>query len=128
MRVISLLALVACGDGEAVEECIPDLPEDCQPLYEPTFDQVYTQTLEGSCALSGCHGDGASQGGLSLEGADAAHAALVDGGRVIPGEAACSALMMRLEAYRLDVMPPGAQLPDAERCAIGAWIDAGAER
>lgn len=130
MRVFPWVVLLvgACGGGEPEETCIPDLPAECGPLYEPVFDQVYTQTLDGSCALGGCHDASSAQGALSLEGQDQAWSALVEGGLVIPGDPACSELMHRLEGFHTDLMPPGAPLSASERCAIQRWIEDGAER
>lgn len=126
LRVL-LVALVATGcGGDAPEACPIPLPADCEPLYEPTFDQVYAQTLSDTCALSGCHASASAQGGLDLEGQEQAFSALVDEGRVLPGDPACSELMMRLHGVGVPVMPPGRPLSDAERCAVQRWIEQGA--
>lgn len=130
MRPLLALALLGCGKGGngAEEVCVPDLPAECDALYAPTFDNVHAQTIATSCAVGGCHDAEAPAGGLDLDDPDVAYANLVDDGLVLPGDAACSLLMLRLEGYRTDVMPPGSPLPDAELCAIQQWIDAGAER
>lgn len=124
--------IIGCG-GES--DCVTDLPLDCAPLYEPTFDQIYARTLAPTCAASGasCHAPEGSQGGLSFGDADAAYAALLGKGggtaRVLPGDPACSVLIERL--YTTDpstVMPRGAPLSDAERCVFTQWIANGAKR
>jgi hypothetical protein len=58
----------------------------------------------------------------------ATHSVLLDDGFVLPGDAECSELVVRLDtdddARR---MPPGAQaLDEAERCSIARWIEDGA--
>jgi hypothetical protein len=122
-----------CSSGGPA--CVTTLPADCAPLYEPTFDNVYSRTIAPSCAVSGasCHAAEGRQGGLAFPDADAAYAALLgqDGGeaRVIPGDAACSEIVERLYATDPDVvMPRGAPLADPERCAVVKWIAAGAKR
>lgn len=121
-----------CGGGS---DCVADLPLDCAPLYDPTFDQIHARTLVPSCAVSGasCHGAEGGQGDLVIGDADSAYAALLgtNGGRarVTPGDPACSLLVERL--WSTDpavVMPRGAPLSDAERCVFTKWIAAGAKR
>ena len=71
-------------------------------------------------------------GGLIFADEDSAYAALLgEGGgksRVVAGDAACSLMIERLDATDAKVMPPGAPLADAERCAIAQWIQNGAKR
>lgn len=106
----------------------------CAPLYTPTFDQVFTRTLKPTCALSGasCHASEGAMGGLVLADADGAYAALLGQNgartRVVAGDAACSLIIERLDATDANVMPPGAPLADAERCAVAQWIQNGAKR
>jgi len=130
----AVLALAVHGCGPA-SDCAKDLPASCDPLYPPTFDQIFTNTLTPSCALSGsgCHAPEGAQGGLVFADADSAYALLLgetDGrARVSPGDASCSLLIERL--YAADparIMPRGAALPDAERCAFVHWIADGAKR
>ena len=118
-----LFALFACAGGDCVE-----VPASCTPQYDPTFDEVYANTLATSCALSGCHGAGSATP-LDLGAtADDAHAALLDGGYVQPGAPGCGELVRRLEDHGPDGMPPGAPLSDEERCAVRTWIADGAAR
>lgn len=125
-----LLWLWACagdgGDGPTGESCL-DLPADCTPQYTPTFDQVWANTLQPSCALSGCHGGTSASGGLALgDDADTAHAAL--SALVAPGDPACSPLVDWLEPEGRGAMPPGSLLVEEERCAVRQWIADGAQR
>ena len=114
-------ALVGCDMSGA---CV-DLPVTCAPQYTPTFDGEWTNTLAPSCALSGCHADGA--GGLDMGSTfETAYAALVDGGYVIPGDPSCSSVVTRIEPAGLSGMPPGLVLAPEERCAVATWIAEGA--
>jgi hypothetical protein len=127
-RAILVLAILAGCAGGGDGECIPDLPEACTPQYDPTFDEVWQNTLEPTCAVSGCHGGGSASGGLAMPDIDATHGTLIDAVYVIPGDASCSHLVDHLEPAGLGDMPPGVTLDEAERCAIRQWIDAGAAR
>lgn len=131
------------GGGEPqLPACVEIDPAACSPLYAPTFENVFTQTLAPRCGVAGgaCHGEagaeGAVDGGLVLADEAASHAILLDEGSgdgepfVQPGDAACSLLLVRLlvddPALR---MPPGAAaLPENEICSVAQWVDAGAER
>jgi len=112
------LQLLGCG------ACLDPLPA-CDPLYEPTFDEVYTNTLEPSCALGGCHDADKQAGGLDLSAPDIAFAALVDDGRALASDAECSQVIERLVEGS---MPPGAPLSDEEICAVQMWVAEGAKR
>lgn len=113
--------LWACGGADCVE-----VDASCTPQYSPTFDAVWSNTLAPSCALSSCHGEGASAGGLSLGAdADAGYAALIDGGWVVPADPGCSPLIGVLHQAQ---MPPGAPLSEPEQCAVQAWVAQGAQR
>ncbi len=125
-----LLLGLACG--EAPRPCL-ELPAECTPQYAPTFAELHRRTLRPGCAQAGgaCHASDGAQGGLDLEDIEVAHRALTDAaaGRVVPGDAACSPLMQRLEtAEPGSAMPPGAPLAPAVRCAVRRWIEAGAPR
>ena len=133
--LIGLLALASgCSSGETTSACVQGLELTCAPLYDPTFDQVYTRTLKPTCALSGasCHASEGKRGGLVFADADSAYAALLgEGGakpHVVAGDATCSLLIERLDAADARVMPPGSPLADAERCAVARWIQNGAKR
>ncbi|MEQ1567453.1 MAG: hypothetical protein ABMA64_17555 [Myxococcota bacterium] len=119
---------MASCDG--APECV-DVDPGCAPQFEPTWDAVYANTVSTSCALSACHlagsGGEAAAGGLALgPDSDAAYTAVR--GYVVPGDAACSELVVHLEPEGLGDMPPGAPLSAEERCAVRAWVDAGAPR
>jgi hypothetical protein len=126
-----VVLLPGCHGGEE-STCLEALPGDCAALYEPVFEQVYQQTLASKCAVPGgaCHAAAGAKGGLALEGIDAAYDNLLaDGVRVVPGDPECSVLVHRLESTDSSfVMPVGAPLSQAERCAIQEWIRNGALR
>jgi len=116
-----------CSGGDL--DCVEAQAADCQPLYQPTYDQVFARTIEPRCAVSGgaCHSGSDSKGNLRLDDIDQAYSQLVDTGRVLPGDAACSLLVIRIEGGG-GVMPPGAPLSEAERCAVETWVANGAKR
>lgn len=130
MGSLSLVSFGGCSDGGGQPSCVTVDPA-CVPRYEPTFANLYANTLRDSCgSQSGvCHSAAGRRGGLSMESASVAFAELTDAttGRVVPGDPSCSEMIVRLhgsgEGY---LMPPGAQLPAPERCAIERWIAAGA--
>ena len=125
------LVLGGCPDDGEPLACVTDVDfATCQPLYAPTFTNVYRNTIVDSCASSrACHGSATGASGLFLDGEDQAYSALVDGHYVVPGDAACSELVERLYTKNPSLlMPRGARLPDPEACAIGQWVAAGAPR
>ncbi|MCB9686199.1 MAG: hypothetical protein H6738_22845 [Alphaproteobacteria bacterium] len=119
-----LLSLLwGCGP-----RCV-DVDETCTPQYEPTFDEVYANTLAPSCALEGCHGSDGGNHGFDLSGTpDEVYATLVEGGAVVPGEPGCGKVVVHIESTGHAQMPPGSPLPDEERCALRTWIADGALR
>jgi hypothetical protein len=126
LGLCSLLWAPGCGDDQT---CVEALGSDCDPLYEPIFEQVFTRTLKQTCALDGnrCHSGANARAGLRMDEIEEAYQLLVPGGRVIPGDPSCSLVANRL-AGNGGVMPPGDPLSEAERCAIETWIANGALR
>jgi hypothetical protein len=123
------LATPACGGEDCVE-----VSTSCDPLYEPTFDNVWQNTLSVSCAVgSTCHTASGDRGGLTLDTADGAYSDLLgesgDDARVLSGDPGCSEMIRRIVADDSgDLMPPGSPLSEAERCAVIQWVANGAER
>ena len=134
MRAAVLFALVCAGCSSEPEETMPacfDVPASCAPLYQPVFEEIHKRTLVPTCAQGGasCHSDEGKRGGLALEQVDAAYAALVDGSRVIPGDAPCSEVIVRTHQTGKDwSMPPRGPLSEAERCVLQLWVEQGAKR
>jgi hypothetical protein len=130
------LSLAGCSsDKEEQPECLDAISTDCSPLYPPTFDNVFQNTLAMKCATTGgsCHGPEGHKAGLSMGSADEAWAGLTgnDGSvpRVNVDEPRCSELVVRIDSPGKDwAMPPGKPLTAGERCAIRQWIVAGAVR
>ena len=100
----------------------------CQELYTPTWDNVYAKTIAVSCGSdrTSCHSDAGRKGGMTFADKDKSYTELLEG-RVEPGNAACSLMVVRVEGVGKDYqMPKGDPLPDAERCAIAKWVELGA--
>ncbi|MCA9652945.1 MAG: hypothetical protein KC501_23720 [Myxococcales bacterium] len=134
--VASLMLAGGCepdDDDDGGPSCVERDAATCAPLYEPTWDRVFTQTIQPSCGTAGaaCHASaqasGAS-GGFVVTDMAATHSALLDGGFVVPGDEACSDLMVRLDTDDTSyLMPPGSQpIDEGERCAVAQWIAQGA--
>jgi hypothetical protein len=125
-----LLAVeAACGSPQAQPECVT-VETSCAPLYPPTFDNVYATTLAAKCGSDrvACHSNAGMKGGMSFQDLDTAYASLLAAGedRVIPGDPACSEMIIRVSATGSAQMPPGVDLSPEERCALVQWISAGA--
>lgn len=129
---MSALAQTGCPSDDLA--CV-EVDPTCSPLYEPTFDNVFNNTLVPTCAPEGgaCHAPDGNKGGISYTDVDSAYLILLgepDGQPfVIPGDPSCSIVSKRINASRaVDLMPPGDPLSEAERCAIELWIANGAQR
>ena len=125
MALVLLLFVVA--NCSSAEECV-DVSTECAPLYEPTFENIYTRTIVASCAVEGqCHGADKAQAGLDFSTEDLAYSALVSKVKIIAGDPACSPMVIRLKSSDSTFqMPPGAPLLESEVCAIVKWIKEGA--
>jgi hypothetical protein len=123
--------LPACVSPTAAES-----PDSCPPLYSPTFPEIFQHTLSATCATSGvsCHGVDGKQGGLVFQDEQSSYDALLgDAGggkrRVVPGDVACSEVMVRLDVSGHSwSMPPNEPIDDRVRCSIRKWIASGASR
>jgi hypothetical protein len=116
---------------------VEGLSTSCSPLYDPPdYPTIFTKILHPTCATgqSTCHTSSGSKGGLVFEDETQSYELLIGQGdgrkRVVPGDAACSLLVERLEAKdALLRMPPGpTPLSEGERCTIVRWIENGAAR
>lgn len=138
--VALVLAVALCGtacDGGSSDDgapaCIDRDATACMPLYEPSWDRVFANTIAPRCGTPGsaCHGEASAagaSGGLVVSDMAATHAVLLDSGFVVPSDNECSEVMVRLDTTNdALLMPPGAEpLPEAERCAVAQWIANGA--
>src|SRR5262245_33839601 len=115
LLLLPVLAQCSGGSDGGSPACVQDLPSACQPLYDPPiYPTLFEKTFKPTCAAPGgsCHTGDSAKGGLVFEDPDVAYGLLLgtrDGRkRVIPGDAACSLLVQRIEsadpAFR---MPPG---------------------
>jgi hypothetical protein len=126
--LFALALLVLSGCPEQPPACITLDTTTCQPLYLPTWDNVYATTISVSCGgdRSSCHSAAGNSGGLSMADKDSAYTNLLDG-RVKPGNAQCSLMVVRIEGVGKDYqMPQGDALDTHEACAIAQWVDMGA--
>ncbi|MCG8420456.1 MAG: hypothetical protein MJE77_21185 [Proteobacteria bacterium] len=121
----------ACSDSDA---CV-EVTADCVPLYQPTFENVFTNTLVAKCGVAGsaCHAREGARAGLIFADIDQAHDLLTGSGgaaaRVDSESLGCGVLLARVAADDpARVMPPGNKLMDSEICAIATWIEMGARR
>lgn len=131
-----MLALAGCPE-EQPPACTT-VETACAAGYQPTFDNVYKNTLHTSTCgddNSSCHNNTGKSGGLSFEADEnTVYAALMDKSsidpsrtRVVPHDASCSLLTVRTEGVGKDYqMPKGDALPAPTRCAILQWVANGA--
>lgn len=129
-RVLFLLVLAACpGGNDEPPECIT-VDTACTPGYQPTFANVYSNTLRTSCGATNnaCHSASGAQGGLSFATEQAAYDGLLRD-RVKAGDPGCSEMIVRTgspgESYE---MPPGVALSAPAQCALVQWVQMGAMR
>lgn len=119
-------ALAGCP-GESPPECVT-VDTACAPLYQATFDNVYSMTLQNGCGSqrTSCHSRTGMKGNMSFEDPQTAYDALL-AGRVKPNDAACSEMIVRVTSPGTDYqMPPGAPLSEAAQCSLILWVQAGA--
>jgi hypothetical protein len=136
MRYLLLLLALAGCPQEPPPACTM-VDANCMAGYPPTFDNVYKNTIKVSCGVddNSCHSTAGHQGGLSFqEGEMQAYTALMQSSgldpsrkRVVPGDPACSLLIVRTEGVGKDYqMPKGDPLTPQARCALVQWVEAGA--
>jgi len=135
-RWLVALAFVAgaCTNNDP-PACIT-VDTSCAPLYPPTFDNVYNNTLSVSCGStnSSCHSSVDTQSAMSFADEDTSYSELLDKShldpsryRVVPGDPSCSLMIVRTDSPGASYqMPIGTPLSDPERCALVQWVQAGA--
>jgi hypothetical protein len=126
-----LPGLTGCADESA---CAP-VTAECAPLYEPTFDNVFTTTLKPRCGVAGlaCHSRDGARAGLIFEEANESYDLLTGAGggpvHLDPDALGCGTLLSRLGATEpARAMPPSAPLSEPELCAVVQWVAMGAKR
>jgi hypothetical protein len=133
-RMFLVVAVVGCTSTPP-PACIT-VDTTCAPGYVPTFDNVYANTLQTSCGStrSSCHSATGRAGNMSFGDEITAYSDLLAPShldpkrpRVVPGNAACSLMIVRTDSPGADYqMPVGDPLPAPERCALIQWVAAGA--
>jgi hypothetical protein len=136
LLVSGLLAGAGCPQTPP-PACI-DVDLTCAPSYVPTFDNVWSNTINKSCGNtnSSCHSAQGHMGGLTFPDEQTAYDNLLAKSgvdptrtRVDPGNPACSLMIVRTDSPGADYqMPPGDPLAAAERCSLVQWVAAGAQR
>lgn len=130
------------GDPGGEPSCLSTPPNlDCNAAYglvngqiAPTFDDLWTRTLQPTCGVAGCHSGPNPQKGLALDVEDTAYTDLLGPSstgepRVTPGDTSCGKFMVRLEtAGQSWSMPPGNHLDESVLCVIRHWVANGAKR
>ncbi len=128
--LVPVVLLGGCPSDEPPPMCTTTaLDLACAPQYMPTFTNVFDNTLKMDCGSgrNSCHSAN-GDGDMSLADPDSAYNSLLNG-RVIPGDPACSELIVRSHDVGTDYqMPPGSPISTAERCALVQWVAAGAQR
>ncbi len=143
IRVLATAGLFAChpddGGGSEIPQCVEVSPQSCAPLFAPTFDNIFDNTLRPDCSTgnTSCHASaaaaGAARAGLHFEDRQTAYELLLaddpDPAYVLPGDPGCSMLVVRLQLEDPNQqMPPGAPLMATEQCSVIQWIAMGAIR
>jgi hypothetical protein len=123
--LIVVVLLPGCPSGSSCSNAT--LP-DCTGTVAPDFATLHATVLQPRCVvMTACHSLEEHEGGVIIATEDMAFETLSP--YVVPGDAVCSSLAYRITTNEpLLRMPPAGGLPLAERCAILAWIEAGAQR
>lgn len=137
---LTVLGCIACtpdtpsDEGDETPQCVEYELDGCTALYPATYDQVWTQTLSNGCGQQGsaCHtqdGSGGALNGLVFVDAQASWDHMMAEELVVPGDALCSPLFVRLASEDPEIrMPPGTNgLAPTAVCSIGTWIADGAQ-
>ena len=128
------VALAGCGTKTPPPACIT-VDTTCAPGYQPTFDNVWQNTLLPTCAQSAsCHSATGHMGNLDMSDEATAYMDLLAPAkldpkrmRVVPGDPACSLMTVRTDSPGADYqMPPGMALDEPTRCALVQWVKCGA--
>jgi hypothetical protein len=129
LAALPLVVLAACS-GDDSPTCLQNLDEQCQPLFQPTYAEIYSRVLEPTCGVGArCHSAEGARAGLVFADEASSHDQLLQLGYVTPGDPSCSVLVRRIEGEGIQMPPlPADKLLEGERCAIEKWIANGAER
>lgn len=126
MRRVLFIAILIAGCETPPPECTTtELDSACLPQYQPTFQNVYSNTIMVDCGYNkgACHSD-SGDSGLSFADMQSAYDGLV--AHVKANNAQCSELIVRTHDSGQDyTMPPDKPLAESERCALLQWVLAG---
>jgi hypothetical protein len=146
---IGCLCTVACGPSDEETDEVPlCLAEpangSCTDVaygihngaISPTFNEIFTRTLQPSCGSNAaCHAGANAQRGLRFDDETTAYQDLMaknaagTTARVIPNDLKCGELIVRLETPNKSwTMPKGSHLPENLLCVIRHWIADGAQQ
>lgn len=120
---------VGCSDAPPPMCTALTLDDACAPQYQPTFANVYANTIKPDCGgdRGACHSE-SGESTLSFATEQVAYDNLLRA-FVTPGNPACSELIVRTaEIGKTYTMPQGKALGESERCAIQKWVRDGAMR
>jgi hypothetical protein len=123
--LLFITVLGACGETPPPECTTTTLDATCLPQYQPTFQNVFTNTIVADCGTDKgtCHGPN-GEAGISFANAATAYQSLT--AHVKAGDPMCSELIVRTHDTGQDYsMPPDQPLGESERCAIYQWVLAG---
>ena len=130
-----VLALACACTNNSPPACIT-VDTSCAPLYPPSFDNVYNNTLSVSCGSTNtsCHANAEVLSGMSFADEPTAYSELLMKSkfdpshyRVDPGDPSCSVMIVRTDSPGAPYqMPIGTALGSSERCALIQWVQAGA--
>jgi hypothetical protein len=131
---------LACGAPVVVDTRVPRGVQPGSSTFDagdgtPTWSAIFQGILLPTCATQGCHSGASAAGGLALEDACDAYAALFQPGAcdeapVLAGSADSSLLIDKLESDQPRCgtpMPPTGPLPEGMKAAVRAWIEGGAQ-
>ena len=132
--VIASLLIVGCGDKEEDTGSGGSGTERTDVYDGPPvrFEEAHTEVLVQSCAFSSCHGSGAGgfqidEGQTEADYLDLMSTVLVDRQMVIPGSAATSYLIEKMEGSTgVDgeaMPPPDGGLSGYNIGRVRSWID-----
>jgi hypothetical protein len=129
-RLLLVVCVAAAGCPDEPPPACKMVDTTCTGLaYQPTFHNVYANTIAVSCGTdkSSCHSASGRAGGLSMATEDEAYMNLLMTPRVKPNDPSCSEMIVRTDSPGKDYqMPPGDPLSPEERCALIQWVQMGA--
>lgn len=135
-RLLLVFTLISIFVSGCADQIVSECDDPVEPSGSPklnTFSGIQEKLFTTTCALSGCHGDNATQANLLLTAGNAySNLVNVQGSvysqyeRVVPGDSENSLLIKVLRGDGVAQMPPSGKLDDAVIDSVAIWIDNGA--